>query len=564
MEERHWSRVSPRRVGRRTVMRAGMVAGAAAFIAACGGDGDSGAREGGAGQAATGASGTAAAAAQETPKPGGALREATITQAPHFSPYHPGADPSIVNFWRRDFGYYEPLWGFKTAELTGDRMDLRAAASYEQVDPATVVAKLHPAKFHNRPPANGRDLVAEDVVAMVEFLKKPPASGGSFIQSGKDLKSVSAIDAQTVRFEMLGPRAFFFEEGGGNRPIAPREMLDEKTLKETPPVGTGPYQYKTHTQGSIEEVTKFESFRIKELPYINERKLTFVPDVAAMEAAFRSGQIDTLNYEGITSIKAKEALQRDLGNRIVVKTNPSTSGMALVVNINRAPWNDVRVREAIYRAIDVDRVINVVYFGDGQRTWYFSKARTTRFPLGPEPVMQYIGYDPKKAADLLKASGIDLNKEYEFMVPVEAKEWVDAGRLMAEDLEKVGLKTRVNPVVRNIYLQRAGPKPGDFDISMSVLLDYIYAQTDSGTFWNSTSLQDAEVDAIVTRIQETVDDKQREKLSHEFETMLARKYSNLIPIMSGNWHYAWYSYVKGYDFAYQPAWYQKGRWLDRS
>jgi ABC-type oligopeptide transport system substrate-binding subunit len=134
---------------------------------------------------------------------------------------------------------------------------------------------------------------------------------------------------------------------------------------------------------------------------------------------------------------------------------------------------------------------------------------------------------------------------------------------MSEDLAAVGLKTRLNPVVRNIYLQRAGPKPGDFEISMSVLLDYQYAQTDSGTFWNSTSLQDPEVDALVSRIQETIDDAQREKLSHDFETMLARKYSNLVPIMSGTWHYAWYSYLKGFDPAYQPAWYQKGLWLDK-
>ena len=146
---------------------------------------------------------------------------------------------------------------------------------------------------------------------------------------------------------------------------------------------------------------------------------------------------------------------------------------------------------------------------------------------------------------------------------MESQTWVDGGRLAAEDLQKVGLKTRVNPIVRNIYLQRAGPKPGDFDITMSVMLDYQYAQTDSGTFWNSTSLQDPEVDAIVARIQETVDERQRERLSHEFETMLARKYSNFIPIMSGNWHYAWYAHVKGMNPAFQPAWYQSGLWLDR-
>ena len=79
------------------------------------------------------------------------LREATITQAPHFSPYHPGADPSYVNFFRRVYGYYDYLWTFKDVD-TAERMHLMLAASAEQPDATTVVVKLKPSKFHNRPP----------------------------------------------------------------------------------------------------------------------------------------------------------------------------------------------------------------------------------------------------------------------------------------------------------------------------------------------------------------------------------------------------------------------------
>ncbi|MGH2602357.1 MAG: ABC transporter substrate-binding protein, partial [Dehalococcoidia bacterium] len=513
--------------------------------------------------AGTTAAGAGATTAAETPKPGGVIREATITQAPHFSPYHPGADPSYVNTWRRVNGYYDALWTFREVDVP-DRLVLRAAASVEQPDPATYVVKLHPARFHNRPPANGGEVTAEDVAAVVQFLSKPPASGGSFLQSGKDLKAVTAIDAQTARFETFGPRAFFYEEGVGvpttGRIIVPKEMLDEKTLKEQIPAGSGPYQYKSHTQGSIEEVTRFDGYRLQGRPYITEKKLTFVPDTASIEAAFRSGQID---WMGFTDVRQRDAVLRDLGTKVQSETYPSTSGMALLVNVFRPPWNDPRVREAIYRAIDVDRVLNVVFFGDGGRTWYFSPANFDRFPIPWEQVEPQVGYDPKKAADLLKAAGVDLNKEYEFMVPVEAQTWVDSGRLMAEDLAAVGLKTRINPVVRNIYLQRAGPEPGDFDISMSVLLDYRHASTDAGTFWNSTALNDAEIDALIGSINETVDVEARSKLSEEFQTMLARKHSNLIPLLTTNVHNGWYARLKGFneEFRKFSGW-QDDRWID--
>jgi peptide/nickel transport system substrate-binding protein len=546
-----------RRMDRRRLIGTGAAAGAAAFLIACGGDD----RQEGGGSSSTSigertpVTQGSAATQGETPKPGGQLREATITQAPHSSPYHPGADPSYVNFFRRVYGYYDYLWTHKSVN-SADRLQLMAAQSFEQVDPQSVVVKLKPSKFHNRAPANGRDVTAEDVAATIQFLTKPPATGGLFLQSGKDFKSVTPVDASTLRFEMFGPRAFFFEEleGGINsgKPIVPKEMLDEKILKESIPVGSGPYEYKAHTQGSSEEVKRFDGYRERERPFISERKLTFVPDTAAQEEAFRSGQIDIM-AEAFESVKQKDAVARDLGTKIVVHSRPSTSGMAVIVNITRDPWKDIRVREALHRAIDVDRIINTVYFGDAERAWYFSKARFDRTPIGFDGVKQYVGYDPKKASDLLKASGIDLNKEYEFMVPVEAQTWVDSGRLMAEDLAKVGLKTRINPVVRNIYLQRAGPKPGDFDISMSVLLDYRHATSNSGSFWNSNALNDPEIDAMVDTIFETVDNQQRMKLSQEFEVTLAKKYANFVPILSTMTHYAWYSYLKGFDTDFHPT-----------
>jgi ABC-type transport system substrate-binding protein len=133
------------------------------------------------------------------------------------------------------------------------------------------------------------------------------------------------------------------------------------------------------------------------------------------------------------------------------------------------------------------------------------------------------------------------------MAPVETQTWVDSAKLIAEDLGKIGLKVKVNPIVRNVYLQKAGPKPGDFDITMSVLLDYIYMQTNSGTFWDNTSLEDKEVDALAEKIRSTVDPEARKKLSNQIELMIAQKASPFMPYLASRGHSAWYNYVKGID-----------------
>jgi hypothetical protein len=64
-----------------------------------------------------------------------------------------------------------------------------------------------------------------------------------------------------------------------------------------------------------------------------------------------------------------------------------------------------------------------------------------------------------------------------------------------------------------------------------------------------------------------VDTKEQDKLAVEFQMMLARKYSNLIPMLSTNVHYGWYAYLKGFnpDFGRGSflGW-QDDRWLDKS
>lgn len=558
-ESSYWNRLTQARTSRRKAL-----AGAATFgigatalsLVGCNSGGDGG-------SSLNNSGGTSED--EGTPKPGGTWRQATITLPTHFSPFHPGADPSFVNTWRRQTGYYDYLWATREVTDPSRQRYGRLAASWEVIGETTVVAKLNPAKFHSIPNnqyATGRDMTAEDFVQTIEFLKKPPASGGSFIQSGNDLKSVTAVDASTLRFEMVAPRAFFFEQM--NRFPVPKEMLSEDTLKTSPPVGTGPYMYSSHRQNSSEDVVRNPNYFVKGRPFFDKKTLVFLGDDAEIEAQFRANNIDDGSAAWPNIRKAQE-IQSALGNKVKNLTIPSTSGMAMLVNLNREPFKDIRVREAIYRAIDIDRILNVVFLGDGEKSWYFSNARPERFPVGRKAVEQLVGYDPKKAADLLRASGADLSKTYEIMVPPEAQTWVDGGGLVAEDLEKVGFKTRVNPVVRNIYLQRAGPKPGDFDITMSVYLDYQYMKTESGTFWNMTSLQDPEVDALVTKIEAEIDDEKRAKLSNDAELMLARKYSPLIPMLSTNTHWSYYSYMKGINFegsrSGQGSW-QIDRWKD--
>lgn len=587
-EQNYWmSTTRQRAFSRRTLLRSaglGAAGVAGAALLGCGEDEEAPSATATMTAAPGGsASGTAAPSATEAGdavKRGGIYRDSTQTVAPHFSPYHPGADPSYVNTWRRT-NYYDAMWQLTVSDDPEQLVRLSLAESIEHVDDTTVVAKLHRANFHNQPASrsndkvNGRQLTAEDVVARYEFWQDPATNSSSSAFVTEEL-TVTALDDLTVEFKMARPFAFFYEANGATGGLrmyeVPQEMLDETILKEDIPIGTGPYMYSSHQLGSREEMVRNPDYWREDVPYLDGRTLTFIPDDAAGEAAFRGGQIEDLQF---SNIRQAETVGADLGDEIRTIEFPSVSGMALMANVRRDPWKDERVRRAVHRAINFDRINDVVYFGATTPAWFFSKARPERFPTGREPHMDLIGYDPAEAKALLdaaKADGAYDGREIEYMLPVEAQEWVDAGALVAEDLTAVGFKVRTFTEVRNVYLGLSGPKdledmskPSDFDLTMSVFLDYQYAKTDSGTFWNNASLEDPDVDALVTEIEGTIDAGKRAELSQRFERMLAEKAANFIPILSAQQYHGYYEYVKGVDHELSQSGklgQQIGYWLD--
>lgn len=560
----YWETTLARRISRRRALIGAGSLGAGPVLAACGG-GDDGAQGGASGKAEQ----------EGTPKPGGTWRTATITLSPHFSPYHRGADPSAHQNWRRINGYYDKLWGLRNTTDPARLVYPNLASSIEQVDELTVIVKMQRAFYHDQPQSKSnakvqaRQATAEDFAASFEFMKAGQTGEilASAISTGKDLKSVTAIDQTTVRYDMYRPLAFFYESGSGGANAAyaiPREMLETDTIKQDIPIGTGPFMFKGYQQGSIEEAVRNPNYFLKDRPFLDGKKLTFVPDDAAQEAAFRANQIDSF---GFSNIRQRDSVAADLGDRIkVVDTLGGGTGIAFMVNIHRKPFDDVRVREAMYRAVNVQRIIDVVFFGDAVRSWFFADTNYERFPLGYQAVEKYVSYDPKKAADLMRAAAVDPNKTYEIMLPAQSQTWVDSGRLAAEDWGKVGMKVKNDPQVLSIYLSRAGPKPGDFDITMGVFQDYRAARTVPGYFWENTGLEDAEMDAIIEQIYGAVDAQKRKELSQKFELMLAQKYSNFMPMLVPNAHTGLYSFIKGRDMEMSNTglggW-QPNIWFDR-
>ena len=292
---------------------------------------------------------------------------------------HSGAEASLTPTWRRATGYYDYGWGFRESERPDPSVLPAAVESIEQPSDTEFVVRLASARFHNQP-ANDfndevgqREIDSEDLTELLDFVKVPPAS---LVQRLTDDLTVEAIDAKTLRYRLTQPYAFVYE--AGNPIFLPKELLDESILKTQPPLGTGPYMYKSHTLGSIEEAVRTRITSSRTVPTSTVRRSRRCRTPLPSRRRSSPGRSTTW----VRQRAAARRSRRRVGDDINPRDYPSSSGMALLLNIRRQPFTDIRIREAIHRAIDVQQVVGQDLFGDASRSWVFAAGRPDRFPIG--------------------------------------------------------------------------------------------------------------------------------------------------------------------------------------
>ncbi|CAM3768629.1 ABC transporter substrate-binding protein [Polaromonas hydrogenivorans] len=217
-----------------------------------------------------------------------------------------------------------------------------------------------------------------------------------------NIASVTAVDRYTVGITLKRPDPLF---NGGAVSVA--HIICRKAFEQlgagfdTNPVGTGPYQ--------VDSFSKTEGLLLSAFPgYFGGPAVTknlhirFIADTTARTLAFASGQVDMI--EGVRAPSWIPSMQQRSPKTIFDATAPGSFNL-LHLNLNRAPLNDIRVRQAIRLSINSDQIA-AAYQGlatpmVGLIASQFAGA-VKKKELPPE--LQY-NYDPKKAKALLAEAG---------------------------------------------------------------------------------------------------------------------------------------------------------------
>ncbi|MEX2230346.1 MAG: ABC transporter substrate-binding protein [Dehalococcoidia bacterium] len=312
---------------------------------------------------------------------------------------------SLLQFdWNGDFGPHE-----STKPVPN------LPESYEYVDDVTLNFKLRddPIFFHDFPPVNGRQLTIEDVVYSVDRLSKSPTQGPTY----RDMESVTAIDDKTLQLKFKQPAGYFLLSSCvPTHWIVAQEHAEDEAAFAKQPIGTGAFMV-TFQESKIGMTNSRHPkyWRTdplygtgKKLPFMDEYKKTFLPDVAAYDAAWASGQIDTGNSWGpIRDAKKSIAARPEAIVQLIIP--PPSYQPYISMNLNTPPLNDPRVRRALQISVDREGIVKGIMQGVGgmgyvQDWTYFDREQN------PHPwTVEELGYayDPAEAKKLLSAAGFD-------------------------------------------------------------------------------------------------------------------------------------------------------------
>jgi peptide/nickel transport system substrate-binding protein len=254
-------------------------------------------------------------------------------------------------------------------------------------------------KWHNLPPLNGRELVADDIKYCYEAYAQEGIQSFTF----QEIDGMEMPDKYTIRIQLKTPNTMFPQNvAEAVAVIFPREVLEEDGDLKQRMIGTGPFILKENQRKVKAVLSRNPEYFDTGYPYVDEYRILSTPDAATRLAAFRGGQSDIL---GLQSLADVETLRRTNPTAVIQEVTTVLAPFGLTLRADKPPFNDVRVRRAMSMAIDRQKQVDTLFEGHAILGWgvpyfYWSDELPSASDLGP-----YWQYRPEEAKKLLAEAG---------------------------------------------------------------------------------------------------------------------------------------------------------------
>ncbi|MFX0539275.1 ABC transporter substrate-binding protein [Ornithinimicrobium sp. Y1847] len=303
-----------------------------------------------------------------------------------------------------------------------------AADMPEQIDDTTYEVTLRDgAVFHD-----GTQVTADDVVFSFERTMDPET--GTFFAGFIDfIDTVEAVDEDTVRITTEYPFSLINERLGVVK-IVPQALVEEDPdAFGALPTGTGPYQLISATADDSLVFERFDDYTGPRPAQAAGMNWNLLADPAARVTALTSGTIQAMEDVPYIDVPAVEG-----DANLELESVQSFGLLFMMFNTEQEPFDDPRVRQAMFYAIDMDRIIETGMLGNAEPATSFLPAT---HPNYHEAANVYT-YDPERAEELLAEAGVD---SLDITLLTTDTGWVaELAPLFKESFDAVGINTTLD------------------------------------------------------------------------------------------------------------------------
>ncbi|MBI3977369.1 MAG: ABC transporter substrate-binding protein [Chloroflexi bacterium] len=258
------------------------------------------------------------------------------------------------------------------------------------------------------------------------------------------VKSVKAKDDFTVEIVRDKPMAAFIAAlAAPTAGIMSPASIKKHGAKDVGrnPVGTGPFVFEKAEKGNQGSIKAFDDYWGGRPP-LDRIVVRVIPDEQAMTASLISDEVDMSPF---IDFKDLEMFRKNAN--LKVQTVPAASTGYMGVNKLNDTVKDVRLRRAIAHAVNKQKIIDVVFYGEADLG-----AGIISIPMWAHAPQfkDYYKYDPQKAKDLVKEAG----GAPDLVVYTQSTGfWPRMAELVQADFSAVGFKTSIEKVDSSKFYQ---------------------------------------------------------------------------------------------------------------
>jgi len=444
--------------------------------------------------------------------------------------------------------YFRSFNGQRYIRITPEVEPSKRMKVVNEVLPSTehnpiIVFQLRPdVKFHE-----GHPFDAHDVKFTYEAIMNPKNLSPR-LSDYEPVKEVEVVDPLTVR--IVYKRLYSPALGTWVMGILPEHLLNDEAIRKEAiqsgkdpekfsmrqsrfnrhPIGCGPFVFKEWKSDQYLLLGRYDHYW-EGPPHYNQYFYRIIPDPLTQEMEFYAGTADAyaVRPHQVERLKQDPAYQ-------------SFSGLSfgytyIGYNMRREPFNDPRVRRALGMAIDVDKIIQYVLFGQGEGiTGPFVK-QTDYYNKNIKP----LPYDPKGALKLLEEAGWKRNQEgwlekngkrFQFtLITNSGNELRKAVLTVAQDAWKqIGIDVRTDLLEWAVFIQERVNKL-DFDAlilgwSMGIEPDLYQLWHSSQTNpyqLNFVGFKNEAADDLIVKIRQEYDHGQQVGYCHRLHEIIGRE-----------------------------------------